>query len=121
VTEQESRDIGSLLTHLRDREQRMESMNERIAQQLNKTAERLGEVASRVERMDARSEAYVHTLADLTAAVSGTVSEPGLATRVDRIEQAILLLRWIFGGGLVAASAAVVLLWKFGQSMAGSQ
>jgi len=98
--------MSALLNHLREREE----TSQRIVDALN-------QVAARVERMDSRIADHDADVAKLDAAVVGTSSAPGLHTRVDRIEQAILFLRWIFGGGLVAATAAIVLLWKFGESL----
>lgn len=113
-----NREVGALIDHLRERDQRLEGVNERIASQLEKTAERLSEVASRVERMDERFEAHLDAVNELRVTVSGTAAQPGLTVRVDRIEQAILLFRWFFGGGLVAAGATFVLIWKFSEQLA---
>lgn len=103
----DQQDIAGLLKHLRDRDQ---AHSERISELLN-------EVTRRVERIDERSTATSDAVLKLNEAVVGTHTEPGLATRVDRIEQVVLLLRWFFGGGLVAAALALALLWKFGESM----
>jgi len=100
-------DIADLLKHLRERDQ---SQSERISELLN-------EVTRRVERIDERSTSTSHAVLRLSEAVVGTNALPGLSTRVDRIEQVVLLLRWFFGGGLVAAALALALLWKFGESL----
>lgn len=102
-----NRDLAAILEHLRERDQ---SQSERIA-------ELLAEVTRRVDSIDQRGAAHAEKLDALDAAVIGTAAAPGLNVRVDRIEQAILLLRWFFGGGLVAAAAAIVLMWKFGESL----
>ncbi len=113
-----SRDVERILEHMQAREDRASESRERVAEQLERTAERLSEVTRLVERMDARTEAQGNAITKLDVAVLGTAAEPGLATRVDRIEQAILLFRWLLGGGLVAAAAGIALLWKFGESIA---
>lgn len=102
-----NRDLAAFLEHLRERDQ---SQSERIA-------ELLAEVTRRVDSIDQRGAAHAEKLAALNDAVIGTPGTPGLNVRIDRIEQAILLLRWFFGGGLVAAAAAIVLIWKFGESL----
>lgn len=116
--DQPSRELDRILEHLQSREERASESRERVAEQLDRTAERLSEVTRLVERMDARFQAHEIAIAKLDVAVIGTAAEPGLATRVDRIEQAILLFRWLLGGGLAAAAAAIALLWRFGESIA---
>lgn len=102
-----NRELAEILTHLRERDQ---PQNERIA-------ELLAEVTRRVDSIDQRGRAHEDKLEMLDAAVIGTAASPGLNVRVDRIEQAILLLRWFFGGGLAAVALALALLWKFGESL----
>jgi hypothetical protein len=103
----------------RNMEQRLERLEEtdrQLALQLAETAQTLALIQQRLELLYERAE-ETHSRQDasilkLDAVVLGTHDKDGLHVRVDRIENAILFLRWIFGGGLVAAGTTIAFLWR---------
>lgn len=92
---------------------RLDARDEALAAILERVAQTLAGIerdyAVRTEQGDKDHARY-------DAALEGSPPTPGLTVRVDRIEQHLVrnarMLSWTFGGGLVAASATVVLLYQ---------
>ena len=48
----------------------------------------------------------------------GEGNEHGLVVKVDRIEQALIFVKWIGSGGLAGLAATLILLWQILRALA---
>ena len=71
---------------------------------LEAVLERTATALERLERME-----------DLV--MSTDPRRPGIAMRLDRIEQVLGVVKWIAGGGLVGLSATLLLLWRIAEAL----
>lgn len=44
-------------------------------------------------------------------------NNPGIALRLDRIEQLLSIVKWIGGGGLIGLTGTLILLWQITQAL----
>ncbi len=71
---------------------------------LHAVLERTASALERLERME-------------KLVMSTNPQEPGIALRLDRIEQVLGVVKWTCGGGLVGLSATLLLLWRIAEAL----
>ena len=76
-------------------------------------AQILQRVARQLDNLDARMAVQEeHTRSLLVQMNASDPSNPGVAIRLDRIEQMFLFIKWVSGGGLIAIAGTLVLLYR---------
>ena len=107
-----------VVDRLEQRDRELASTLQTVADSLNKVDLRYSLVEARLAEQERTNIKTLMSLEKqtekLSAMLSGTDESAGLTTRVDRLEQRMLgyqrVATWIFGGGLAAFVATMVLL-----------
>lgn len=90
-----------------------------VGQHMVYLREEHGRVEEKISEVEAELGGRVSRLEEQMNATDP--ESPGLAIRLDRIEQRIKFVGWLAGGGLISAFGVLGLLWKILGALAKTQ